>query len=133
MPETEKAHVKPQLFVTASQGVVLVGLTNLSGAASIYLHKERHSLRGAWTIAASGTLAPVEWKGGELWISASADDTPYQRLLGELGRAASQRKQAGSEPGQAPGPVPALGPVLPPLPSIPPIPGLPGFPWYPGI
>jgi len=138
MPETEKAMLKPKLLVTASEGSVLVGIINLS-AVEIYLHKERYSTRGAWTIAAGATLAPIEWKGGELWISAAGDDAAFQRLFGEVGRGASQQKQAeGQGQGQAPAApaapaAPGVPPVLPPIPPIPPIPGLPGFPWYSGF
>lgn len=125
MPQTEYAHVHPRLFVTKSEGKLLVGLTNLSGGQSIYIHKERHSLRGCWTISFGITMAPLEWQGGELWISASADDTPFQRLVGEVGRAVNQQRQAAGE-GQSQ-PQASTLPAAPPPVILP----TPSWPWLP--
>jgi hypothetical protein len=84
------AKLEPQQLLPAGQGPVSLTIQNLDAAADLYLHKEyEFPLRG-WVIPKATTLPNFAWDGGRLWISASANNTPYQVLTVEPARGAAQ-------------------------------------------
>lgn len=98
------AYVEPRQFIPAAQGRISLTIENLDPEADLFLHKEYEFPERGWKIPATKSLPNFEWDGGRLWISASANNTPYQVLIVEPARGKSQAGSAGGGNGGAGGP-----------------------------
>ena len=111
---SEHAYVEPRQLFTGAQGRVSFALVNQSATATINLHREYERPADDFQVVPLGSLPMLEWAGGRLWISASADNTPYMILRSEPGRGDLQLQEGvpagpSSPGGGAPDPVVGVG------------------------
>lgn len=93
------AYLEPHQFIPATQPGVSVTIENLDAAADLYLHKDYEAPDRGWKILATKSLPNFTWDGGRLWISASANNVPYQVLIVEPARGEREATQSGGDGG----------------------------------
>jgi hypothetical protein len=87
---------QPKLLVSREQGSGFAFvLMNLSAGATVLLHREEFRTDEAFRVAPVTQTQPILWLGGELWVSASADNTEIRVLPSEPGARATQLNQNG--------------------------------------
>lgn len=96
------ANLEPRQLIPAAVGPMLVVISNLDGAKTIYLHPEYEKPLFGYKIEHGTSLPALDWHGGRLWISASADNCEYLVLRMEPSRGAQQASAPGG--GGAPPP-----------------------------